>query len=89
VIAKEKVRTMAESEIKRLREQIEAEYIAAHRGLYEYATVGKHEIITNRFNQAGQYTDQLAQLVGEKEALHISTQIYIQVSEEVTPLESP
>jgi hypothetical protein len=78
------VQHMSQSEIARLRRQIQDEYVAAHRGLHEYATVAKHEIITNRFNQAGQYTDQLAQLVGEEEALHISTQIYIQVSEEET-----
>ena len=70
------------SEVTRLMQQIEEEYTAARRGLHEYATVGRHEIITNRFNQAGQYIDRLAQLVGEKEAQHISTQIYIQVSEE-------
>jgi hypothetical protein len=70
------------SEVARLVQQIEEEYAAARRGLHEYATVGRHEIITNRFNKAGQYIDQLAQLVGEKEAQYISTQIYIQVSEE-------
>ena len=73
---------MSHSEIARLRQQIQDEYTAARRGLYEYATVGRHEIITNRFNQAGLYTDRLAELVGEEEALHISTRIYIQVSEE-------
>jgi hypothetical protein len=34
------------------------------------------------FNWAGQYTDQLAQLAGEEEAQHISTQIYMQVTAE-------
>src|SRR5207237_9059743 len=63
------------SEVTRIMQQIEEEYTAARRGLHEYATVGRHEIITNRFNQAGQYIDRLAQLVGEKEAQHISTQI--------------
>jgi len=82
-----KVQHMSQSEIARLRQQLEAEYTAACRGLHGYATVGRHEIITNRFNRAGQYTDQLAQLVEEEEALHISTQIYIQVSEEETTQE--
>ncbi len=78
---------MAESEIARLRQRIGDEYAAAHRGLHEYATVAKHEIITHRFNQAGRYIDQLAQLVGEEEAQHISTQIYMQVTAEGTTQE--
>lgn len=78
---------MAASEITRLRRQIQDEYTAAHRALYEYATVAKHEIITQRFNQAGQYTDQLAQFVGEEEAQQISAQIYMQVTADGTPQE--
>ena len=63
---------MAESEIAHLRQQIAAEFAAAHRALHEYATVAKHEIITNRFNQAGLYTDELAHLVGKEEAMNIA-----------------
>jgi hypothetical protein len=87
VIAKEKERTMAESQIARLRQQIQDEYAAAYRGLHEYATVARHEIITHRFDKAGQYIDQLARFVGEEEAQRISTQIYMQVTAEGTTQE--
>jgi hypothetical protein len=72
---------VGKSKVARLMQQIEEEYTAANRGLHEYATVGRHEIITNRFDRAGQYIDQLALLVGEQEAQYISARIYIQVSE--------
>ena len=75
---------MSQSEVAQLRQQIADEYAAAHRALYEFAAVGRHEIITNRFNQAGQYIDQLAQFVGEQEANTMSAQIYIQVAAEET-----
>ena len=75
---------MAESEIAHLRQQIAAEFAAAHRALHEYATVAKHEIITNRFNQAGLYTDELAHLVGKEEAMNIAAQVYMQVEAERT-----
>jgi len=73
---------MSQSEIARLRQQIAAEYTAAYRALYEYATVAKHEIITYRFNQAGLYTEELARFVGKEEAEEIAAQIYMQFEAE-------
>jgi hypothetical protein len=46
------------SEVARLLQQIEMEYVAAKRGLEAYAIVSKHEFITARYDQAGIYQDQ-------------------------------
>jgi hypothetical protein len=73
---------MSESEVARLRQEIEAECIAAQQGLQGFAAVARHAIITHRYNQMGALTDQLAQYVGEQEATAISTQIYMHVMDE-------
>src|SRR5262245_40917904 len=76
---------MSESEVARLRQQIEAECLAAQQGLQAFASVARHEIITHRFNQVGALADQLAQHVGEEEANAIAAQIYMHVSEGPLP----
>lgn len=69
------------SEVARLLRQIEMEYEAAKRGLEEYAIVSKHEFITARYDQAGIYQEQLARVIGEKQASDLACNLYIEVFE--------
>jgi len=59
------------SEVARLREQIELQSKAAWRGLYGYALVGRHEIITHRLEQLGASFKQLSQEIGPEAAILI------------------
>ena len=69
------------SEVARLLQQIEMEYEAAKRGLEVYAIVSKHEFITARYDQAGMYQEQLARVIGEKQASDLVCSLYIEVFE--------
>jgi hypothetical protein len=69
------------SEVARLLRQIELEYEAAKRGLKGYATVSKHEFITARYDQAGMYQEELAEVIGEKQASDLVCNLYIEVFE--------
>ncbi|MBA2679308.1 MAG: hypothetical protein H0U76_13040 [Ktedonobacteraceae bacterium] len=64
------------SEIARLRNQIEAEYVAAQRGLQEYAIVTRHEFITTRMENMERYHRQLVEIVGEAEATDMVAQVF-------------
>ena len=54
---------------------------AAKRGLEAYAIVSRHEFITARYDQAGIYQDQLARVIGEKQANDLVCNLYIEVFE--------
>jgi hypothetical protein len=69
------------SEVARLLQQIEMEYEAAKRGLEGYAIVSKHEFITARYNQAGVYQNELAKVIGEKQASALAYDLYVEVFE--------
>jgi len=69
------------SEVARLLQQIETEYEAAKRGLEAYAIVSRHEFITARYDQAGIYQDQLARVIGDKQANDLVCNLYIEVFE--------
>ena len=69
------------SEVARLLQQIEMEYEAAKRGLEGYAIISKHEFITARYNQAGIYQNELAKVIGEKQASLLSYDLYVEVFE--------
>jgi hypothetical protein len=77
------------SEVARLLQQIEMEYEAAKRGLEGYAIVSKHEFITARYNQAGVYQNELAKVIGEKQASILAYDLYVEIfenpSEKLTP----
>jgi hypothetical protein len=70
---------MPESEVARLKEQIERECQAMQLGFSGYAAVGRHEIIANRYKALGKYMEQLDALVGEEEATNIVAETYIKV----------
>jgi len=73
---------MAESEIARLRRQIELECESMKLGMTGYAVIAKHKAITNKYNRLGAYKEQLTQLVGEPQATGIMAEVYIQVMKE-------
>ncbi len=53
------------SEIARLLNQIEVEYVAAQHGLTGFAESAKHEFITARLENIGQLHESLRALVGD------------------------
>lgn len=59
------------SEVARLREQIEIQSKAAWQGFYGYAQVGRHELITHRFEQLGESFVQLSEEIGPDAAIAV------------------
>jgi hypothetical protein len=59
---------MSGSEVAKLREQLDEICIAMHRGLYDYAIVGKHEVITHKYEMLGKTQERLASYVGKERA---------------------
>jgi hypothetical protein len=53
------------SEVARLLAQIEAEYLAAQRGLTGFAESAKHAAITARMEKIGKLHEHLQEIVGE------------------------
>ncbi len=64
------------SEVARLRNQIEAEYVAAQRGLQEYTIVSRHQFITTRMENMECYHRQLVEIVGEVQATDMVAQVF-------------
>lgn len=65
------------SEVARLRQQIEEEYEAMMRGLSSFAAgSAKHDFLQARMRRADSIHSQLAQHVGEQEATHTVCEIY-------------
>lgn len=68
---------MGESEVVRLRRQIELELEAAQRGLSGLALgTARHEFIRRRMERVGMYQDKLAMVVGEDAADRMVYAIY-------------
>lgn len=57
-----------QSEVARLKQQIDAECAAARLAMHGYAEVAKHEVITARMERMGALHEELKGLVGEREA---------------------
>lgn len=62
---------MEESEVARIRRQIELEYEAARRGLEDYAIASRHQFISARMQRVSQYHQELVTLVGDQKATEI------------------
>lgn len=70
------------SEIARLREQIELEVEAMHRGMYGLAQGrARHAFIQARMQRIGEYHDTLAKEVGDTTATQIMCKLYSDVME--------
>ena len=59
---------MGGSEVAKLRKQLDEICTAMHRGLNDYAIVGKHAVITHKYELLGETQEQLAQYVGKEQA---------------------
>ena len=70
---------MSQSEVARLRAQIEAECIAMKQALQGFAITATHDIINHRYDQLGVYQDQLERFVGQKKAQDVVVEIYSRV----------
>ena len=57
-----------QSEVARLRTQLDLEYTAMMRALTGPALVAQHEMITARMERMGDYHEQLVGLIGERKA---------------------
>lgn len=58
-------RTPDQSEVARLLDQIEAEYLAAQRGLSGFAASASHSAINARVEKLGKLQEDLQKIVGE------------------------
>lgn len=58
-----------QSEVARIREQIDLELDALEAAMYGPAIVGKHEVITHRMSQLGVCMEDLTAQVGEDKAI--------------------
>jgi hypothetical protein len=58
------------SEVARLLDQIELEYVAATRGLTDFAESARHRIISARQERLGRLHEQLQKVAGD-EAIHL------------------
>jgi hypothetical protein len=56
------------SEVAQLRQQLDEICTAMQRGLYDYAIVGKHEVITHKYEMLGKTQELLASYVGNEQA---------------------
>ncbi len=72
---------MAESEIRRLMQQIDTEIAAMRQAMTGFATVARHEIISHRFANLGQHMTQLSGEVGKQRAI----EMVIDALEQVKP----
>jgi hypothetical protein len=67
---------MAESEVARLRAQIEREYEAALRGLLGLAVCARHDFINARLRQIGELESELSLHVGPTQAMETLLEIH-------------
>lgn len=67
------------SEVARLMRQIELECEAMQLAMHGYAVVASHDIINQKYRNIGALEDQLATIVGKKEAATIACETYIHV----------
>src|SRR5258708_32673041 len=70
---------MNNSEVARIRQQIELESAAMKFAMDGCATVAKHEFISHKYDAIGKCQEQLGTLVSEEEATDITGQTYNQV----------
>jgi hypothetical protein len=70
-----------QSDVARLREQIELECEAMQQAMYGPAIVGRHNVIQSRYEAIGVYHNELAGLVGEEQASNMMVDAYSAVME--------
>ncbi len=70
---------MSQSEVMRIRRQIELECESIRLAMTGYAMVASHEVINRKYEQIGRCQDQLEALVGQEQATLIMAETYINV----------
>jgi hypothetical protein len=70
---------MAESEVARLRRQIELECEALERMAHGFAAVASHAAIMRKYRRIGACQEELARVVGEEASIDMMTGIYNEV----------
>lgn len=60
-----------QSDLGRLIQQIDAECSAAFQGLHGYSQMASHQFIEARYNRIGELQSDLAQLIGDDQAMDI------------------
>ena len=71
---------MSESEITRLRRQIELELEAMQRGMNDFAVgTARHDFMRARMKRVGNYQDKLAEHVGDADASKVVCMLYIEI----------
>lgn len=68
-----------ESEVARLRHQIETELEGMQRGFSGFAVVSKHTLITKKYHTLGAYQEQLALSIGEASAAQYVCEAYMRI----------
>ncbi len=68
-----------QSEVARIREQIEVECESLHRALYDFATMASHDIINQKYDSLGQQQEQLGQIIGEQASREVLCDVYMRV----------
>jgi len=76
---------MSGSEVARLRQRIQEEYVAAQRALHAPAMVAKHEFITRRMENMQQAHAQLQILVGPDEAIKLVAETLENTQIQISP----
>ncbi|MFL5705219.1 MAG: hypothetical protein ACJ8AG_20650 [Ktedonobacteraceae bacterium] len=83
---------MNNSEVARIRQQIELESAAMKLAIYGFATVAQHEFISHKYDAIGKCQQRLETLVGEEEATDITVRTYNRVmdsdEQDVQPFKS-
>lgn len=67
------------SEVALLRQRIEMECAAMRQAMQGFRVTASHDIINNQYTAIGNIQEELADLVGEREAALIAVEAYIQV----------
>ena len=71
---------MGESEVARLRHQIELELEAMQRGMMDFAVgAARHDFIRARMKQVGNYQDKLAEHIGNADASRVVCTLYVEI----------
>jgi hypothetical protein len=66
------------SEVARLKRQIEQECDAMKQAMSGFRVTASHDIIHHQYDRIGTLQEQLAAIVGEREAAMIAIEVYIQ-----------
>lgn len=62
---------MSKSEVAQLKEKIELEIQAMRSGLNGYAAVSRHDVINHKYDQLGDYQQQLGEHIGTTAAIEV------------------